>query len=158
MPPTPGDTAPDFETLWCDGETFRGETLSSRLGDRGGVVVFDGFVFSAIAENWWTRYDSAGWADFEDVPVFGVVRDGPYSINEFLRQLDSPFSMFSDLNGTVAEKYDLLVERDGMAGTKTPRRAVFVLDSDRVVRYTWDTHEWIDPVPRSAIEDAVADL
>lgn len=158
MPPTAGDTAPDFEALWCDGETFRGKTLASLLGDRGAVVVFDGFVFSAIAENWWTRYDTAGWDDFREVPVLGVVRDGPYSINEFLRQLDSPFSMFSDLNGDVASKYDLLVERDGMAGTRTPRRAVFVLDSDRIVRYAWDTHEWIDPVPRTDIEDAVTSL
>lgn len=158
MPPSVGDAAPGFEALLCDGETFRPTALEDAVGERGAVLVFDGFVFSAIAQNWWNRYDSAGWDDFDGVPVYGVVRDGPYSINEFLRQLDSPFSIFSDLNGDVAAAYDLLVERDGMAGTETPRRAVFVLDADAVVEYAWDTDEWIHPVPREEIEDAVAAL
>ncbi|MEF8778091.1 MAG: redoxin domain-containing protein [Natronomonas sp.] len=158
MVPSVGENPPTFEALLCNGETFRGETLSSALGDRGAVLVFDGFVFSAIARNWWTRYETYGWDTFDSVPVYGIVRDGPYSINEFLRQLDSPFSIFSDLNGDVADAYDLLVERQGMAGTKTARRGVFVLDGDAVVRYAWDTDEWIYSVPREEIEQAVADL
>ena len=158
MPPSVGESAPEFEALLCDGETFRATPLASRLGDRGAVLVFDGFVFSAIARNWWIRYDRAGWDEFDGVTVSGVVRDGPYSINEFLRQLDSPFSMYSDLNGDVADAYDLLVEREGMAGTRTPRRAAFVLDGDGVVRHAWDTDEWIHPIPHEEIEAAVADL
>ena len=158
MPPSVGETAPGFEALLCDGETFRATTLDERLGDRGGVLVFDGFVFSAIADNWWRRYERAGWVDFDGLTVSGVVRDGPYSINEFLRQLDSPFSMFADLNGDVADAYGLLVEREGMAGTKTPRRAVLVLDDEGVVRHTWDTDEWIHPVPREELEAAIEEL
>lgn len=158
MPPSIGDDAPGFEALLCDGETFRPKELDAAIGERGAVLVFDGFVFSAIAQNWWLRYEHAGWDEFSHVPVYGIVRDGPYSINEFLRQLDSPFSIYSDLNGDVAEAYDLLVEREGMAGTKTPRRAVFVLDDEGVVRYAWDTDEWIYPVPREDIEDAVKAL
>lgn len=158
MPPAVGDAAPEFEALLCDGETFRPTPLADRISDRGAVLVFDGFVFSAIAQNWWRRYDGAGWDAFDGVPVTGVVRDGPYSINEFLRGIDSPFSIYSDLNGDVAAAYDLLVEREGMAGTETPRRAIFVLDADGVVRHGWDTEEWIHPVPREEIEAAVADL
>lgn len=158
MPPSVGEQSPGFEALLCDGETFRASTLSSTLGDRGAVIVFDGFVFSAIAQNWWTQYGAYGWDEFDAVPVYGVVRDGPYSINEFLRQLDSPFSIFSDLNGTIAEDYGLLVERQGMAGTKTPRRCVFVLDNHRTVRHAWYADGWIDPVPYEEIEDAVSEL
>lgn len=158
MPPSLGEAAPSFEALLCNGETFRPTALSESLGDRGCVLVFDGFVFSAIARNWWTRYETHGWDSFGGLPVYGIVRDGPYSINEFLRQLDSPFSIFSDLNGDVADAYDLLVERDGMAGTKTPNRAVFVLDEDGVIKYAWETDEWIDPVPRAEIEAAIDEL
>jgi peroxiredoxin len=158
MPPAVGDAAPDFEALLCDGETFRSTTLEEALGRRGAVLVFDGFVFSAIAENWWRRYERADWDDFDGVPVYGIVSDGPYAINEFLRQLDSPFEMFSDTGGTVADAYDLLVEREGMAGTKTARRGIFVLNADGVVRHAWDTDEWIHPVPREEIEDAVETL
>lgn len=157
MPPAAGDDIPLFEALLCDGETFRPRGLEDAIGEDGAVLVFDGFVFSAIAQNWWRRYEEADWNEFP-VPVYGVVRDGPYSINEFLRQLDSPFSIFSDLNGEAAEAYDLLVERQGMAGTKTPRRAVFVIDGDGKVQYAWDTDEWIHPVPRDDVEAAVEQL
>ncbi len=158
MPPAVGETAPEFEALLCNGETFRPTGLSDALGPRGTVLVFDGFVFSAIAQNWWTRYGSFGWDDFDGVSTYGVVRDGPYSINEFLRQLESPFSIFSDLNGDVADAYGLLIERDGMAGIETPRRAAFVLDADGIVRHAWETDEWIYPVPREEIEAAIAEL
>ena len=158
MPPAVGESAPEFEALLCNSETFRPTGLSDALGHRGAVLVFDGFVFSAIAQNWWTRYETFDWDAFDGVPVYGVVRDGPYSINEFLRELESPFSMFSDLNGEVAEAYELLVERDGMAGIKTARRAAFVLDTEGIVRHAWDTEEWIYPVPREEIEAAVAEL
>ncbi|QLD84564.1 redoxin domain-containing protein [Natronomonas halophila] len=158
MPPSVGEDAPEFEALLCDGETFRPTALGDAVGERGAVLVFDGFVFSAIARNWWRRYDSNGWADFDGVPVYGVVSDGPYAINEFLRQLDSPFSMFSDTGGDVADAYDLLVEREGMAGTKTARRGIFVLDEAGAVRHAWDTDDWIYPVPREEIEEAVASL
>ena len=158
MPPSVDEKAPAFEALLCDGETFRARTLSSALGDRGAVIVFDGFVFSAIARNWWRRYEAYGWDKFDAVPVYGVVRDGPYSINEFLRRLDSPFSIFSDLNGDVAEAYGLLVERQGMAGTRTARRSVFALDEEGIVRHVWNADGWTEPVPHREIESAAAEL
>lgn len=154
MPPSEGEVAPDFEALLCDGEAFRGATLEDALADDGAVLVFFGFVFNAISVNWWKRYDRYGWADF-DVPVYGVGIDGPYAMNEFLRQQESPFELFADVNGDVADAYDLLVERDGMAGARTAHRAIFVLDGDREVIYRWDTDEWIHPVPRDEVEAAI---
>jgi peroxiredoxin len=158
MPPSVGEDAPEFEALLCDGETFRPTALDDAVGERGAVLVFDGFVFSAIARNWWRRYESNDWDDFDGVPVYGIVSDGPYAINEFLRQLDSPFSMFSDTGGDIADAYDLLVEREGMAGTETARRGIFVIDGDGVVQHAWDTEDWIHPVPRENIENAVENL
>lgn len=158
MPLMEAEMAPDFDALLCDGETFRTRSLEEVGGPRGTVLIFDGFVFSAIAENWWNRYESLGWAEFDDVPVYGIVRDGPYSINEFLRQLASPFSLFSDLNGSVASDYDLLTARDGMAGIETPRRAVIVLDADREITHLWIADDWISPVPTSEVEAAVSSL
>ena len=153
-----GDLAPNFEALCGDGETFRERTLEESLGPRGGVLVFDGFVFSAIAENWWKRYDRADWDAFDGVSVYGVVRDGPYSINAFLRGIESPFAIFSDLSGDVGDTYGLLTERDGMAGLSTSMRAVFVLDADREVQYAWIGDDWISPVPRVDVESAVEEL
>ena len=156
MPPTEGETAPDFEALYCDGETFRERSLSA-VADDGAVLVFSGFVFNAINENWFKQYDRAGWGEF-DVPVVAVARDGPYAVNAFLRDIDSPFGAFADVEGRAADAYDLLAERDGMVNTSTAWRSVFVLDGDRTVRYAWVAEDWISPVPREEIEDAVAEL
>jgi peroxiredoxin len=157
MPPSEGDVAPGFEALLCDGETFQAQTLADALGDDGAVLVFFGFAFNAISDNWWKRYERAGWGEF-DVPVFGIGRDGPYAMNAFLRQRELPFGFFADVEGEVADAYGLLTEREGMAGVGTARRAVFVLDGDRDVRYAWLGDDWISPVPRDEVEAAVAKL
>ncbi|WP_265110085.1 peroxiredoxin family protein [Halosolutus halophilus] len=159
MPPSEGETLPDFEAPLCDGETFRSTTLSGALGDRGGIVVCTGFAFSAIAQNWWKRFLRADWDEFEEVPVLGVSRDGPYAQNEFLRWLDRPdFRFFADVNGTVSESLDLLADRDHMANVSTPWRSAFVVDPDREVQYAFVADDWISPLPRSDIETAVGDL
>lgn len=156
MPPAEGETAPDFRALRCDGETFRVATLDDAVDDDGAVLVFFGFAFNAISDNWWRRYDRAGWGEFH-VPVYGVGRDGPYAMNAFLRQRDLPFEFLADVEGEAADAFGLLTERAGMGGVRTARRAIFVLDGDREVRYAWDTDEWIHPVPRQEVEAAVAD-
>lgn len=159
MPPTEGDTLTDFEALLCDGETFRSTALTEALGARGGVVVCTGFAFSAIAQNWWKRFVRAGWHEFEDVPVLGVSRDGPYAQNEFLRWLDRPgFRFFADVNGDVSDSLDLLADRDHMANVSTPWRSAFVVDPDREVEYAFVADDWISPLPRAEIESAVAAL
>jgi glutaredoxin-dependent peroxiredoxin len=159
MLPTAGDTVTDFEASLCDGETFRSTRLSAALGERGGVLVCTGLAFSAIAQNWWTRFQRAGWEEFDGVSVLGASRDGPYAQNEFLRWLDQPdFRFFADVDGTVSESLGLLEDRDQMANVSTPRRAAFVLDPDREVRYAFVADDWISPLPREELEAAVADL
>lgn len=154
--PTVEAQAPTFTALCCDGETFRPTRLDAAL-DGGGVLVFYGFTYSAIAENWWKQYHRRGWDGF-DVPVLGVSRDGPYAQNRFLREMNLPFELFADVNGTAVETYGLTTSRDGMAGVETARRAVFVLDADRTVTARWLADDWISPPPVDDIETAVGEL
>jgi peroxiredoxin len=159
MPVTEGDTVPDFEALLCNGETFRSRSLSTTLGDRGGVLVATGFAFSAIARNWWNRFEKYGWGEFDDVPVHGFSRDGPYAQNAFLRRLDDPpFRFFADVDGEVSDALGVRTTREHMAGTSTPWRSVFVLDADRDVQFAYVADEWIAPLPHEDAEAAVADL
>ncbi|MDY6779699.1 MAG: redoxin domain-containing protein [Halobacteria archaeon] len=158
--PEEGDEAAGFEALVCDGETFRNVRLEGVVGERGCVLVFFGFCFSAVAENWWKRYERRGWHEFDGVEVVGVGRDGPYAQNAFIRSLDSPFRSISDVNAEVAREYGVVEDRDGMANTSTPRRAYFVLDAEKVVRYSWvaDEDDWIHPPPADEVEEAVEGL
>lgn len=152
--PDVGETAPEFEALLCDGETFRPTGLADQV-DGGAVLVFYGFTFSAIAENWWKRYDRRGWDEF-DVPVLGVSRDGPYAQNRFVREFDLPFAVFADVEGRAADAFDLLTEREGMGPTRTARRAIFVVDEVREVLFRWVAPDWITPPPVEEVE-AVAE-
>jgi len=158
MPPGTGEKAPNFEALLCDGETFMDTDLDDALGDRGGVLYFQGFVFSAISRHWWKRFDRGGWDDFEDVEVLGVGRDGPFAQNAFLRRIKSPFSVFSDIDGYVMEEYNLGMKRDGMAHTTTARRSVFVLGPDREIQFSWISPDTVSPPPVDEIEEAVENL
>lgn len=156
--PAVNDTAPDFTALLCDGEVFRNATLQEAMGKSGCVLVFYGFSFNAISLNWWKQYRRRGWHDFDDVTVLGVGRDGPYAQNAFLRAIDSPFNVFADVDGGVAETYGLLTHREGMANASTAKRSVFVLDNDRRVTYSWVADDWISPAPAEEIEEAVANI
>lgn len=154
--PTVGEQAPTFTALLCNGETFRTARLEDAL-DEGGVLVFYGFTYSAIAENWWKQYHRRGWDEF-DVPVVGVSRDGPYAQNRFLREMALPFRLFADVNGTAIDAYGLSTTRDGMGGVETGRRAIFVLDEDRTVTARWLADDWISPPPIEDLEAAVSEL
>lgn len=158
MPPGIGDRAPDFTALLCDGETFRSRSLESVLGDRGLVLIFYGFSFSAIADNWWKHYARRGWDDYDGVPVIGSSRDGPYAQNAFLRSIQSPFRVFSDVNAMGIDAFDVRARRAGMGCTDTARRAIFVLDPDRYVQYRWLGEDWISPAPADDVEHAITEL
>lgn len=155
-PPTVGDQAPTFTTLWCDGETFRSTSLDVAL-DAGGVLVFFGCTYSAISENWWKQYHRRGWDEF-DVPVVGVSKDGPYAQNRFLREMNLPFHLFADVNGTAIDAYGLTAKREGMGDIETARRAIFVLDESQTVTERWIADDWISPPPVGNVETAVEKL
>jgi len=154
--PAVGERVPAFSAPLCDGETFRAHNLAE-LVDGGAVLVFYGFTYSAIAENWWKAYARRGWGEF-GVPVLGVSRDGPYAQNRFLREMALPFRLFADVNGDAARACGLLTGREGMGGVETARLAAFVLDGDRTVRERWVADDWISPPPVGELEAAVAEL
>jgi len=153
-----GETAPETEALLCDGEVFEARTLDELAGERGTVLLFFGFVFSAPALNWWRRYEKHGWHELDGVHTVGVGRDGPYAQNEFLRHLDSPFEILADVDGELARGFGVLRERNGMPDASTARRSVFVLDTDGEVRFSWAADDDITPMPVEKIEDAVEGL
>lgn len=149
-----GDRPRNVEGLLCDGEVYTATRLDDAANDDGLLVVFYGYSFSAIAENWWRGYERRAWDEF-DVPVVGVSRDGPNAQNAFIRSLDSPFSLFADVNGALADEFDVLVRRDHMAGVQIPRRSAFLLEPDLTVERAWTVEDWTKPMPVSDIEDAV---
>ncbi len=152
MIPAVGERAPDGAALLCDGELFQVKQITDLVDANGLVLVFYGYSFSAIAENWWKHYERRNWHHLDNIPVVGVSRDGPYAQNAFIRDIGSPFRLFSDLTGDLIESYGLLVERDGMGTMKTANRAVILLNDDLTVTERWVAETWTEPVPVESLE------
>lgn len=158
IPVEAGETVPDVELLVCDGETFRARPLSAIVGETGLILDCFGFAGSAIAWNWLTRHAENGWDDFEDVPLYGVSRDGPYAQNAFIRELETPFELLADVDARLIDALGLQIIRSGMAGVTTARRAIYVLEADRTVHERWVPDERIERAPVGELETAIESL
>ncbi|WP_256684340.1 peroxiredoxin [Halococcus qingdaonensis] len=115
--PQVGQTAPAFSLQNQDGESV---SLSEFEGQR--VVLY--FYPKAGTEGCTIEANNFGDAfdEFErhDVPVLGVSMDSVADLAAFRDDEELPFTLLSDEDGTVAEKYD-------SAGDGTALRNTFVI-------------------------------
>jgi peroxiredoxin len=131
-----GDEAPDFTAPLANGdvETF---TLSDRLNEAPIVLAFFPAAFTPTCTSEMCAFRDR-MAKFEeiDATVYGISVDLPYTLNEFREQNGLSFGLISD------EKREL-IDAYGVASSFSPldmavaRRAVFVIDGDGTVTYTW---------------------
>lgn len=119
-----GDMAPAFELPGSDGEPVR---LSDFEGQP--VVLYfypSDFTLFCTREACSFRDRIEDFQD-EDAAVVGISSDPPESHARFRDEHDLPYTLLSDVEGTVAEAYGA----DGWFRTK---RITFVLGPDHVVR------------------------
>ena len=157
-----GDTAPDFELVGVpdrleahldadDDRTPESELQRFRLSDStvaGNAVLLSFYTFDfapACTEQSCRMRDAEFFQLADDLDVYGISADGPYSHAAFAEQRDLNYPLLSDTDGSVAERYGVLHEEfDGMR--RVAERALFVVDADRTVRYAWsDAEGWTDP-------------
>ncbi|MDY6764236.1 MAG: peroxiredoxin, partial [Halobacteria archaeon] len=65
------------------------------------------------------------------------------------------YELFSDPRCDVGELYGVTHDLDGMTGIVEHRPAVFLIDSERNVEYTWVASEWPDFPDYDEIEEAI---
>ena len=157
-PPEIGDEAPDFTRPLVNDEFWEDASLSELLENGPVVVVFhpmDGdfpsnYIWEEIRDREWTALPAT---------IVGLSISSPYEHSRFLEawNLDA-YRLFSDPANGVAERYGIVHDLDGMAGVEEPRPAVFVIDTDRIVRYAWVADEWPAFPPYDKVEAAVAEL
>ena len=71
-----------------------------------------------------------------NVTVLGIAPDTAYSHREFASEYNVEFPLLADIDGSVADAYDVAdVDLDGHTGL--PSRAVFVVDDRGIVQDTW---------------------
>jgi peroxiredoxin len=152
-----GDTAPDFTAPLADGD-ITSITLSEEFGEGPIVLAFFPGAFTSVCTNEMCAFrDRIGEFDAVDARVFGISRDAPFSLNEFREQHDIDFGLVSDYNGELVDAYDVAMDFDQFGLEDVAQRAVFVLDSEGTVTYTWHSDDpGVEP-DYDEISEAAAD-
>lgn len=132
-----GDVAPDF-TLQG---TYNGQIEEYKLSeytDKGpvllGVYAWD---FSPVCTTQMCQLTDMDWYKYKnDLSIFGIGADGPYSHMHFAEQEGIGFPLLCDTDGSVLQAYGVLnQEKEGLK--HVPQRSLFLIDDDQRVTYRW---------------------
>jgi len=132
-----GDAAPTFTATYrgSDHEPF---DLAESLGDGPVVLAFFPGAFTPPCSNEMValqehldRFEAAG------ATVFGVSADSAFSLGAFADEYDLAFDLVSDMDGDAIDAYDLTMDIPDLGLYDVANRAVFVLDDEGTVTYTW---------------------
>lgn len=153
-----GETAPGFSLPGSDGTARSTYELESYTADGATVLVFYPFDFSPVCTSELCRFRDAEWLTLTpDVDVLGISTDSAYAHHKFITDNNLSFPLLSDTSGDVIEEYDVKYE-EWNGHRDVSKRAVFVLDSEQVVRYRWATEDATDEPNLEAIYRSITDL
>ncbi|MDH5020290.1 redoxin domain-containing protein [Halobacterium rubrum] len=157
-----GSEAPDFQlpgtTTDPTDDAVRRHRLVDALEDGPVVLSFYLFDFHPACTDHMCSLHDLAWVDLEeDVTVFGVSTDKSFSHGAFAEREGLAFTLLSDSDGTVAETYDVLYDefRDHK---RVSKRSVFVIDTDRTVRYAWATDDPSEQPDWGPVRETLATL
>ena len=153
-----GDVAQDFTRPLVNEEYWADASLSGLTEEGPVLLVFHPMDGSFPATYVWNELRDRAWDDDYDVTIVGLSISTPYEHKTFIGERGMDYQLFSDPANDVAEAYGIVHDLDGMAGVSEPRPAIFLLDSDRTVEYTWVASEWPDFPDYDEIEDAIEAL
>jgi peroxiredoxin len=152
---TNGDTAPTFTATLgtADHEPF---DLADHVGD-GPVVLafFPGAFTPPCANEMVALQDHIEAFRAAGATVFGVSADSPFSQGAFRAEHGLEFDLVSDMDGDAIRAYGLELSLPDLGLHGVANRAVFVLDDDGVVAYSWVADDPTAEPDYGAILDAV---
>mgnify|MGYP002762858161 CR=1 FL=1 len=164
-----GDDAPDVTAPLATPEaaatTDRGSYTAADVSEFDlGAALDGGPVVLAFYPGVYSRTcteelcDLRDWkADLSDLDaqVYGVSVDSPWSLLAFVDEYDLQYPLVSGFNNHVIRDFGVRWPDGPLAGIAT--RAVFVVDPDGTVSYTWAAGEDERFPDTEAIEAAIAD-
>lgn len=163
---TEGEQAPDFtvpmvtpEHAGNIGEYTSDDvaslTLSEALAD-GPVVLafFPGAFTRTCTQEVCQMRDWLGDLGELDAKVYGVSADTPWSQLAFIHEYGLNFPLLSGFNNDIIADYGVRRDDGLLAGIAD--RAVFVIDPDQTVTYSWIVHEPLVLPDLPEIESAIA--
>ncbi|WP_324758870.1 redoxin domain-containing protein [Haloarcula sp. GH36] len=136
-----GDSAPNITATIANGEVEAFD-LSEHLGDGPVVLAFFPGAFTPPCSNEMVALQNH-IGDFEDAgaTVLGVSADSAFSLNAFRDEHGLEFDLVSDMGRQAIQDYGLEIDIEDLGLLGVANRAVFVLDDDGTVSYTWTTDD-----------------
>ncbi len=153
--PKVGETAPDFTRPLVNTEFWENASLSDVTDDGRTLLVFHSMDGAFPATYVWNELRDRAWDEEYDVQIVGLSISSPYEHKTLIEERGMEYSLFSDPMNDVAEAYGIVNELDGMEGISEPRPAMFLLDENRTVEYTWVATEWPDFPDYDDVENAI---
>ena len=111
-------------------EDYRGQTV---------VLAFYPAAFTGVCtEELCTFRDNLAQLNDANAVVLGISVDGPHANAAFASQNDLTFPLLSDINRTTTNAYGTTFPNfAGIEGYTVSNRAVFIVDGEGRIRYTW---------------------
>ncbi|QGA82501.1 Peroxiredoxin [Halomicrobium sp. LC1Hm] len=128
--------------------------LSDHVGDGPLVLAFFPGAFTPPCSNEMVALQNH-LADFEaaGATLLGVSADSPFSQGAFREEHGIEFDLVSDMSGEAIRAYDLEMDIEDLGLHGIANRAVFVLDDDGTVTYSWVAD---DPTTEPDYDDVLA--
>lgn len=132
-----GDPAPDFRLYDTEKKPV---TLQRLLGKKAVLAFFPGAFTSGCTKEMCTFRDQLEEFNSLGAQVFGISVDGPAANKAFAEQNGLNFPILSDFTRDVSRKYGGVHEDFwGIEGYSVSKRAVYILNEDGTVIYSWVT-------------------
>ena len=147
--PAPGEGAPVFELAREDGSRFTERDLAGR----GAVLVFYPFAFSPVCTDQLQLYEEAlGELAEQGVRLYGVSCDSTWAQRAFKEKLGVSSEQLSDFEpkGAACAAFGVLHEGG------FPQRALVAIDSEGVVRWSYQAPSPAELPPLQTLLEAVA--
>ncbi|RLM59326.1 alkyl hydroperoxide reductase [Halobellus sp. Atlit-31R] len=139
-----GVTAPEFALPGTDSsaDTDVGRYRLTDALQQGPVLLsFYLFDFHPACTTALCDLHDLAWFDIdESVTVFGISTDRSYSHQAFAEAERLGYTLLSDSDGSVAESYGVLYD-EFREHKRIAKRSVFLVDTDRTIRYAWSTDD-----------------
>ena len=150
-----GDTAPTFTATvgTSDHEPF---DLDEQIGDGPVVLAFFPGAFTPPCTNEMIAFQERA-AAFDDAgaTLFGISADSPFSLGAFRGEHGIEFDLVSDMGGDAIRAYGLEMDIADLGLHGIANRAVFVVDDDAEVVYSWVADDPTNEPDYEEVLDAV---
>tara|TARA_B100000959_G_C14991809_1_gene628287 strand:- start:2378 stop:2836 length:459 start_codon:yes stop_codon:yes gene_type:complete len=128
-----GDKAPDFTLMAHD----RSMVTLSEIGSRT-VLAFYPAAFTGVCTTELCTFSSSlNSLNETGAEIFGISADNIFANGEFAKMNNIAFPLLCDVQRVAIRDYDLVIDDFGAPGYTACQRAVFVIEEDGTIGYSW---------------------